>query len=515
MNDMVKAVIAYKALDHFVTSAGTRKDLDAEKMSQEQLDYQRQRDRDRLDYQRSRDWQNCAMEKQRMDLQVRQSELEREQDDKRMWMEADMRDRDRRAARDMQEQYLDYEAEQRERDRKAWLKNEKAKIEARQEEFRQLTEAERNRLDVAQDIERQRILHTERLAAFNAKSRSALTRENTLNNINEEIVSDMLRNFPLVVSPVSIIGEKELLVQRLSRNHQKDTFQETIDTTCRHAPVTIVFAPLTSLGAEDSSKLWDRAFRQIDSFFLRNYDGNGIRPVMMYGNAWKDGVKPGPHATNAIHFFLSDTPCIVVEPIVEEQDFTLIVSSWQIGNNGSLVQRGETSFTLPMDLDSNRLCKHICNLVSLNIALLVDIHFWISASIYPLFPELFEEEMPDVFADKGVRSAVALNYGQACSAQRVEESLTKYMERSFSLFDVKEKLRVIDSEQRQDFIMEHLKIYARIIYKHTATSQDDLWDCLIEHFEKEDAPLFHYLLPTVADRRIYKRIDRRLSKLRR
>ena len=88
----------------------------------------------------------------------------------------------------------------------------------------------------------------------------------------------------------------------------------------------------------------------MESFFTLHYNRRSDHPVVFFPTAWSDKYNPGMHASETLHFFLKDVPCVVIEPRFDGTTFRLMFSSWGIGYNSTEHHRTELSFPINIDV---------------------------------------------------------------------------------------------------------------------------------------------------------------------
>ena len=99
-----------------------------------------------------------------------------------------------------------------------------------------------------------------------------------------------------------------------------------------------------------SDQIWDTVYQKIESFFTQHYNRSSDHPVIFYPTAWNDKYNPGMHASETLHFFLKDLPCIVIEPRFDGTTFRMMFSSWGLGYNSNTHYRTELNFDINIDV---------------------------------------------------------------------------------------------------------------------------------------------------------------------
>ena len=189
-------------------------------------------------------------------------------------------------------------------------------------------------------------------------------------------VQDMLKTFPLKISPFVLLESKSLslddLLKRFRGGEANANTQEPdqdvpessivqlykeIKQKRLHPDALNVFvAPIfvnTSFQNRNvlSTQIWERVYLQLESFFTQNYNRASDHPVIFYPTAWNDKQTVGMHTSETLHYFLRELPCIVIEPRFDGKVFHMMFSAWGIGYGpGSDVHhRAELSFPISLD----------------------------------------------------------------------------------------------------------------------------------------------------------------------
>lgn len=525
MNDIVKGVIAYKGLDHFVTSADTRRQIkEGRADALAQLDYQQQRDREFLDYRRQYDRQQAEMEQCRMAQERRLAYdqaliAECEAYEQRQHDSAE-RSADRFAQEQMLKAELKHRSEEQQLALAAWEKDRDAERALQREAMergealqRQRLEADRwleeERAERAYELQRRQERAQMGLEKVKAKTGKELARENSLNRLNEQVAAAALADFPLTVSPAAILGDRDIALQKLSRYKPRQIYVPAKAYGDSPEPVNVILAP------SDDKVISSLMARRIEAFLLRHYGKDTDHPVAVYANAWKEGVSAGAHTADALHYFLSDMACLVVEPVVTEQEVGMTMSSWQIARESPSVLRASFSYPLASGTSEGKTSFLLLQLIEINVAIMADIHHLLTCEAEPLVPSLLQEEFPGLYADEEFRMMVYACYERACTALRQGDSLERRMTRQLRLADWKIALGLMQEEQRWDYIVDKLKSYMYVKYDRTAVNEQGLWDFLIANMAAEDVPFYRAILHHVTDRRLYKRLDRRVFEVSR
>lgn len=381
MNDLIKAVAAYKAIDHYVTSADARLSYQA---CSEQLDYLRRRD---------------------SELQLQQSQALSYKVNADMWArehDAEQRDRDRRheaqetaaklyhqermlrmslhAQEEQQETQLriakmQYESEMRisDLDREAQLTMHAQTLDQNEQlEMRRLrvqNQIANQQAELQRYLSQQGIKSNQEIEKFKAlamrETQILLARENAQNTLQDHMVQEALSTFPLNISPIVLLSNRPHSLKgllRFSSNLINKSLLPNITQVYNDVKaysenpeaLNVFIAPIhidSKISNREtlSQQVWDSIYQYIESFFTEYYNRRRQHPVIMYPTAWKDKSMAGQHAGETLHFFLHDMPCIVLEPRFDGHSFSIMMSSWGIGYQTFDHIRTEMSFDLNLD----------------------------------------------------------------------------------------------------------------------------------------------------------------------
>ena len=383
MSDLINAVVAYKAIDHCVTSADARLNYRA---NSEQLDYLRQRDRMiEQEHEASQ-----AMERYAMDIACSQHERDKEHDSR----EADrareheysmhkeqlaLQEYELNLKSQMQAQAIYSNMKMKEMELAASTaisdRNREAAIAMQAKQLDQNERLELRRLSVQQNIAKQEqelqrylfemgIKSNQELERFKAlamrETQILLARENAQNTLQDHLVQEALANFPLNISPIVLLRNRPHSLKGLMRFSstlldQKvlpDIAQVYNDVTAyskNPEALNIFIAPIhidskIENKAQLSQQIWDTVYHQIESYITRVFNRCGSHPVILYPTAWKDHAAAGQHASETLHFFLRDMPCLVLEPRFDGHSLSIIFSSWGLGYVSTEHLRTEMAF---------------------------------------------------------------------------------------------------------------------------------------------------------------------------
>ena len=252
------------------------------------------------------------------------------------------------------------------------------KMEQKREDF-QMALAQRQ-----QDFNRE-------IAVFQAQAMRAtqilVARENAQNMLSNQMIIEALKTFPLNISPMVLLGNRSQALSSLLRftigtnqsneseekgisKPQKqddikklellgvtpeDVLMDVKNYTEHPEALNIFIAPVfidSKMPYQKllSTKIWETTYLKIESFFTKNYSRDGKHPVMFYPTAWNDKYTSGVHASETLHYFLKDLPCIVLEPKFDGDKFRMAISFWGLGYGSTEHHRTECDFDIDIDL---------------------------------------------------------------------------------------------------------------------------------------------------------------------
>lgn len=189
-------------------------------------------------------------------------------------------------------------------------------------------------------------------------------------------VQDMLKTFPLKISPFVLLESKSLSLDDLLKSFRGGEANANTQEPDQDVPessiiqlykeikqkrshpdaLNVFVAPIfvnTSFQNRNvlSTQIWERVYLQLESFFTQNYNRASDHPVIFYPTAWNDKQTVGMHTSETLHYFLRELPCIVIEPRFDGKVFHMMFSAWGIGYGpGSDVHhRAELSFPISLD----------------------------------------------------------------------------------------------------------------------------------------------------------------------
>ena len=635
MNDLIKGVVAYKTIDHFYTSADARLH---NKAIERQLEFQKQTDQQRRDYEQKmhsdairnasldRIFQEDQREKDRLFTEIessrnrsfqlemqaaehtmRQKELEVEQDKiatQRFEAELNAKttfinaERDRDVRMRMHAETLSQQEQL-----------ELRKLRVQENISRQSAELKKYLYDKgikeAKELERFKALATR-------ETQILIARENAQNALNDQLVQQALNNFPLNISPIVLLRNKhDSLIGLMRFSHYVSdntilppiaTVYEDIREYCDNPEaITIFIAPIYIAqnieGRESvSEKIWDAIYHKLESFLIKYYSRNGKNPAIVYPTAWKDGVSSGQHASETLHFFLKDIPCVVLEPRFDGHTLKVMMSSWGVGYLSTNHSREEMEFPINLDflmiesayersikslalldtvkelstdledrrigfehnikyyellniaerakdgdfeeiealgsyqlfnidlnLDTKKVSDIIASIICLNLAIIVDAHHLVATDATPVLPSLFKKIFPDLFNNLDIRQLTCKCYEKVYLYLRHQEALATGVEskreiervREVQITNLKKQLELLTQTEISVSMNDKLKKYVLERFKITSENLLELWNIALEQMTIEDISFFKELLPNIEDRRLYKKVDKKLSELQR
>lgn len=391
MNGLIKAVAAYKTIDHFVTSADARLRY---KSNSENLGYIHERDR-----QMQQDYETSIAQRERMDaynrgFQEEQSKLDREHEEY-MWEVDNLRE-DCRQELEQNMRFHELEIQSmlhlNSMDTKKKIAELQAMTAIRNADLdREAALAMHARqLDRNEQLELRRLRVKEQIAAQNEALRKYLfeqgvkssqeiehfkalamretqilmARENAQNMLQDHLVQEALKSFPLNISPVVLLRNQQHSLTGLLRFSSKlplsvlpsvtQVYNDVKAYSENPEALNVFIAPIyidSKIQNREglSQQIWDSIYQRVESFFTENYNRRGKHPVILYPTAWKDKSAAGQHASETLHFFLKDMPCLVLEPRFDGQSFSMMLSTWGLGYTSSDHVRTEMKFDLNLD----------------------------------------------------------------------------------------------------------------------------------------------------------------------
>ena len=222
------------------------------------------------------------------------------------------------------------------------------RIEMRRLQVQKQLEEQRSKLTIA--LNEMNIKNSREIARFNAmamrETQILVARENAQNLLQDRMVQDALKNFPLNISPLVLLKNRphslaSLLRFTVGENcNMADVASDVMNYAENPEALNVFVAPVyvdSKIKNREilSRQIWDTTYQRLESFFTTYYNRRSERPVIFYPTAWNDKYSPGMHASETLHFFLRDMPCVVLEPRFDGNNFSIMVSSWGLGYNST------------------------------------------------------------------------------------------------------------------------------------------------------------------------------------
>lgn len=242
------------------------------------------------------------------------------------------------------------------------------RIEMRRLQVQKQLEEQRAKLTIA--LNEMNIKNSREIARFNAmamrETQILVARENAQNLLQDRMVQDALKNFPLNISPLVLLKNRphslsSLLRFTVASNNKEveecnmaDVASDVMNYAENPEALNVFVAPVyvdSKIKNREilSKQIWDTTYQRLESFFTTHYNRRSKRPVIFYPTAWNDKYSPGMHASETLHFFLRDMPCVVLEPRFDGNNFRIMVSSWGLGYTSTEHVRTELNFNINID----------------------------------------------------------------------------------------------------------------------------------------------------------------------
>ena len=236
------------------------------------------------------------------------------------------------------------------------------RIEMRRLQVQKQLEEQRAKLTIA--LNEMSIKNSREIARFNAmamrETQILVARENAQNLLQDRMVQDALKNFPLNISPLVLLKNRphslaSLLRFTVGENcNMADVASDVMNYAENPEALNVFVAPVyvdSKIKNREilSRQIWDTTYQRLESFFTTYYNRRSERPVIFYPTAWNDKYSPGMHASETLHFFLRDMPCVVLEPRFDGNNFRIMVSSWGLGYTSTEHVRTELNFNINID----------------------------------------------------------------------------------------------------------------------------------------------------------------------
>lgn len=388
MNDLVTAVAAYKTIDHCLTSADARLSYRA---SSEQLEYLRKRDQaiaelNERDYALGMECSHVDKELREQELKSmeKQAEYDREHRLEMQEREHEMRFQEMYGKMQMHSASINASKYIAEMNSAVTMRNadldREARLNMHARELDQNEQLEIRRLRVQQNIADQNerlqryllekgIKSAQEIERFKAlamrETQILLSRENAQNILQDHLVQEALKTFPLNISPIVLLKNSPHSLKGLLRFSSQMTqssglpsISSVYDDVKAYSEnpeaLNVFIAPIyidSSIQYREclSQQIWDSIYQKVESFFTEHYNRRGKHPVILYPTAWKDKSASGQHASETLHFFLKDMPCMVLEPRFDGHTFSIMLSSWGLGYTSNVHSRTEMNFDVNLD----------------------------------------------------------------------------------------------------------------------------------------------------------------------
>lgn len=234
---------------------------------------------------------------------------------------------------------------------------------------------EMRRLQIQAQMEKQReqlqrsltelnIRNSQEVAKFQAiamrETQILVARENAQNMLQDHMVQAALKDFPLNISPLVLLKNRPHSLSSLLRFtvgedcKTDDVCKDVMSYAANPEALNIFVAPVyvdSKIKNRQvlSDQIWDTTYQKLESFFTKHYNRRSERPVIFYPTAWNNKFNPGMHASETLHFFLKDMPCIVIEPRFDGLNFRLMISAWGLGYASTEHIRTELNFQINID----------------------------------------------------------------------------------------------------------------------------------------------------------------------
>ena len=240
---------------------------------------------------------------------------------------------------------------------------------------------EKRREDFQKALQLQQIENSREIAQFQSlamrETQILVARENAQNMLQSQMIQDALKTFPLNISPLVLLSNRPNTLSSLLRftitsttelngkNRKKgdlvevqpqDVLEDVMKYRKHPEALNIFIAPIfvdskLSFQKSLSSLIWDATYQKVERLFTKNYSRASDSPVVFYPTAWNDRLNSGVHASETLHFFLKDLPCVVLEPKFDGHTFSMAISTWGLGYCSTEHYRIESSFDVNIDIE--------------------------------------------------------------------------------------------------------------------------------------------------------------------
>ena len=347
------AMVINKVVDFFGHKKSSA--YKAQKERDERLEeLQKLQQRENQLHQNNRDAQSQAFQKQR-DIEQQSLQRQRDAEQQAFQLQRDAEQQAFQLQRDAEQRHFQLEIEA---NRMAFQE----RIEMRRLQVQKQLEKEREQLAITLNNKNNEV--SREIARFNAiamrETQILVARENAQNLLQDRMVQDALKNFPLNISPLVLLKNRPHSLSSLLRFTigEKCNITDVVDDVLNYVEnpeaLNVFVAPVyvdSKIKNREilSKQIWDTTYQRLESFFTTHYNRRSPRPVIFYPTAWNDKYSPGMHASETLHFFLRDMPCIVLEPRFDGNNFRIMVSSWGLGYTSTEHNRTEMNFNINID----------------------------------------------------------------------------------------------------------------------------------------------------------------------
>lgn len=194
-------------------------------------------------------------------------------------------------------------------------------------------------------------------AMFARQTSIEMSAINAYNTLKHTMVQDVLRNFPLNISPLVLLENSNqsidfLIGKKNNENIQGTSILDGIDRYKNNPSALSIFVMPLHIDSRINGKemiaaqVWDTVYQDIESIFVNEYNRCSERPVIIYPTAWNKNAKPGLHASEMLYYFLHDLPTLVIEPRFDGKKLKVLFSCWGLGYETKQHLRQEISVDL-------------------------------------------------------------------------------------------------------------------------------------------------------------------------
>ena len=174
-------------------------------------------------------------------------------------------------------------------------------------------------------------------------------------------------------------------------------------------------------------------------------------------------------------------------------------------------------FKIEPTQDLVALADYLSSRIGLNLAVLADIHHLRSIDVEPLFPKLFKQYFPALYAQKELRLQVAEEYKRSYRWLKNEENDLQAIGdvRDAQMLRLETRLELTREEEAQKTTEELLRTYAKdnMGLKKTSVSFEELLDWARNHMESKDIPFFTNWVKNVDNPKVSRKINGKILDL--